>query len=94
MTQLSWTPLLKNFKIYHEIEAGNIARLLLLSQARNIEGDGIFSALKRLRTYLRSIMGNNRLHALMLVHVHKNILDNMNLADVANEFVDRKDIHK
>ena len=36
-------------------------------------------------------MGNNRLHALVLVHVHKNILDNINLADVANEFVDSKD---
>ena len=94
MAQLSWAPLLKNCKICHEIEAGNIVRLILLSQARNIEGDGIFSDLKRLRTYLRSTMGNNRLHALMLVHVHKNILDNMNLADVANEFVDRKDSRK
>ena len=27
----------------------------------------------------------------MLVHVHINILDNINLADVANEIVDRKD---
>ena len=39
-------------------------------------------------------MGNNRLHALMLMHVHKNILDNINLADVAKDFVDRKDSHK
>ena len=36
-------------------------------------------------------MGNNRLHALILVHVHKNILDNINFADIANQFVDRKD---
>ena len=36
-------------------------------------------------------MGNNRLHVLILVHVLKNILDNINLADVANQFVDRKD---
>ena len=39
-------------------------------------------------------MGNNRLYALILVHVHKNILENINLADVANEFVDRKDSRK
>ena len=39
-------------------------------------------------------MGNNRLHALMLVHVHHNILDNISLADVANQFVDRKDRRK
>ena len=35
-------------------------------------------------------MGNNRLNKLILVHVHKNIMDNTNLADDANEFVDRK----
>ena len=55
----------------HEVEAGDIVALLLLSQASNIESDGIFSALKRLKTYLRSTMGNNRLHTLMLEHVHK-----------------------
>ena len=36
-------------------------------------------------------MGNKRLHALILVYVHNNILDNINLADVANQFVYRKD---
>ena len=46
------------------------------------------SALKRIKTYLSSTMGNNPLHVLILVHVHKNILDNINLADAANEFVD------
>ena len=30
----------------------------------------------------------------MLVHVQKNILENINLADVANEFVDRKGSRK
>ena len=53
-----------------------------------------FSALKHVKTYLRSTMGNNRLHTLMLIHVHKNILDNINLAYVANEFVDRRDRRK
>ena len=39
-------------------------------------------------------MRKNRLHTLILVHVHKNILDNINLADAANEFVDKKYSHK
>ena len=75
-------------------EVGKIVRLLLFSQATNAESDGIFSALKRVKIYLRSTTGNNRLHALMLVHVHNNILDNINLADVATQFVDRKDRRK
>ena len=36
-------------------------------------------------------MRNNRLHALMLKHVYMNNLDNINLADVAHDSVDRKD---
>ena len=75
-------------------EVGKIARLLLLSQATNAETDGIFSTSKRVKTHLRSTMGNTRLHALMLAHVHNNILDNIYIAHVANQFVDRKDIHK
>ena len=38
-------------------------------------------------------MRNNRLHALMM-HVHMNILDNISLADVAHDSIDRKDSRK
>ena len=76
-------------------EVGNIkVRLLLLSQATIPESDGIFSVLKRVKTYLRLSVRNNRLHVLMLVHVHNNILDNINLADVVNQFVDKKESRK
>ena len=64
--------------------------LLLHSQVTNIENNGIFSALKGVKIYVRSTIRNNRLQALMLVHVHKNILDKVYLADVVNEFVDAK----
>ena len=65
-------------------EVEKIVRLFLLSQAINAESDDIFFVLKRVKTYLRSTMGNNRLHALIMVHVQNNILDNINLADVLN----------
>ena len=42
--------------------------------------------LKKVKTYLRSNMGNNRQHALMLMHVNKNMLHNINLADVSKDF--------
>ena len=35
-------------------------------------------------------MGYNRLHALMLMHVHKNILNNINTADVAVNLLKEK----
>ena len=53
----------------------------------------MFSALKHVETYLsylRSTMGINKLHALMPMHVHKNILDIIHLPDVANGFVGKK----
>ena len=49
-------------------EVGKIVTVLLLSQATNAKTDGIFFALKRVK---------------MLVHVQNNILDNINLANVA-----------
>ena len=52
------------------------------------------TALKRVKTYLTSAIGNNRLNALMLVYVYNNVLNNINLADVPNEFADRKDRRK
>ena len=75
-------------------KVGKIVRLLLLSQATSSTSEDIFSALKQVKTYLRSTMENNWLHALMLVDAHNNILDNNNLADVANQIVDRKDSFK
>ena len=38
-----------------------------------------------------STMGKNRLHALMLMNVDMNILDNVNLTDAAHDSVGRKD---
>ena len=60
-----------------------------LKSAANAESERICSSLKCLKAYFIST-GNNRLHALILVHIHKNILDKINLADVANEFVDSR----
>ena len=55
-------------------EVRKIVRLVLLLQGTNAESSNIIFALKRVKTYLRSTMGNNRLH------VHNNILHNINLA--------------
>ena len=69
-------------------EVGKIVRLLLPSQFTNAETDSIFSALKcyTLQTYTKHASGQ-----LWETTVHKNILDNINLADVVSELVDRKD---
>ena len=52
-------------------EAEKIVRLLLLLQATNTESEDTFSALKHVKSFLKSTMGNKRLHELMLMHVHR-----------------------
>ena len=69
MSRLAWAQLSKNCE---KSEAEKILRLLLLAQATHVRSKGIFSALRRVKTYLRSTMGNKRLHELMLMHVPKN----------------------
>jgi len=46
-----------------------------------------FSALKRVKTYLRNTVGQERLNSHMVLHVHKELADELNFKDVANEFV-------
>ena len=55
-------------------------RLLLLSSATNAKFEGIcFEAGKKMH---QVTMGNSQLHSLILMHVHENILDNIDLTDV------------
>ena len=64
-----------------------IAKLILVMPARNAVSERSFSALRRVKTYLRSTMKQTRLNHLMILHVHKDITDSLNLNDIGNEFV-------
>ena len=66
-----------------------LAKLLLVMPATNAESERIFSALKRVKTYMRATTSDDRLNHLMVMHVHKEELDNVNAVDVANSFVER-----
>ncbi|ELT96985.1 hypothetical protein CAPTEDRAFT_145680, partial [Capitella teleta] len=50
-----------------------------------------FSALRRLKTYLRSTMSQQRLNNVMLTHCHKRICDTLPLKDVACDFIAKND---
>jgi len=63
-----------------------LAKLLLVMPATNAVSERSFSALKRVKTYLRATTTNKRLNHLMLLHIHKEKTDSLNLVDVANLF--------
>ncbi len=46
-----------------------------------------FSALKRIKTYLRSLMTQSRLNHYVLLHVHQDKTDELDLHTIAKEFV-------
>ena len=46
-----------------------------------------FSALRRLKTYLRSTMSQPRLNNLMLLYIHKERTDEINESSIAKSFV-------
>lgn len=69
-------------------EVVKLAKLLLVMPATNATSERSFSSLRRVKTYLRATMTQERLNSLMLLHVHKDQVDNLDIIDVANDFVD------
>ena len=65
-----------------------LARLMLVVPATNAISERSFSSLRRVKTYLRSTMNQDRLNHLMILNVHKTLTDKLNLIDVANQFVE------
>ena len=64
-----------------------IMQLLLVMPATNATSERSFSALRRVKTYLRTTMTQQCLNHLMVLHVHKTSTDALDLMGVAREFV-------
>ena len=62
-------------KMFPQVESH--LRLLLISPASSCEAEWSFSALRRLKTWLRSTMPQKRLNHVMVCHVHNNKLAKM-----------------
>ena len=63
-----------------------VTTLLLVALATNAASERSCSALRRTKTWLRMAMTQKRLNNCMLLHVHKEKVDNLNIIDIANEF--------
>ena len=55
--------------------------------ATNASSERYFSALRRIKTYLRNTISQERLNHLMLLYIHKEQADLINPCDVGNDFV-------
>ena len=63
-----------------------VVKLLLPAHYTNAVSERSCSALRRVKTYLRSTMGQSRLNHCMILNIHKDQVDKMNLIDIANKF--------
>ena len=66
-----------------------LAKLILVMSATNAVSERSFSGLRCLKTWLRSTMSQSRLNWCMILHVHNDGTDKLDLKAVANEFVSR-----
>ena len=77
-------------------EVMKLVILLLVMPTTNAASERSFSAMRLIKTYLRSTMYQQHLNHLMLMHIHKDQTDALNLVDVANDFIagsnHRKDV--
>ena len=70
-----------------------LLRLCLVSPASPFSAERSFSALRHLKTWLRSTMTQRRLNHVMTCHVHHDLLMELNCRDIAQAFINN-DSHK
>ena len=68
-------------------EAFVLLKILIVMPATNAVSERSFSALRRLKNYMRSTMSQDRLNHLLFLHAHKDYTNSLDLIAVANDFV-------
>ena len=68
-------------------EVCTLVKILLTSPASNAASERSASVLRRVKTYLRSTMTQQRLNNLMVIHVHKDKTANLDLKLCLNDFI-------
>ena len=65
----------------------SLVRLLIVNPASSATAERSFSALRRLKTYLRATCGQQQLNNLALCYVHKDIMDTLDVNKLMKDFV-------
>ena len=75
-------------------EVVKLLKIFLTIPVTTASAERSFSALRRLKTYLRATMTQTRLSNVMVLHCHKDFTDKINLKNVAKQFVQVNDRRK
>ena len=69
-------------------------QLLLIMPATNATSERSFSALRRIKSYLRSTMTQARLNHLAVLNYHQGLTDSLDMKKVANDFISANEARK
>lgn len=75
-------------------EVQRLMELLLVVPASSATAERSFSALRRLKTYLRATMAQERLNHVTLLHVHQNRVDCLDIKSIQTAFVSANDYRR
>lgn len=65
-----------------------VLRMFLCTPATNCSSERSFSTLRRIKTYLRSVMNHDRLNSLAILNIESDLTTSINYDDVINEFAE------
>ena len=68
-----------------------LLRLIHVIPLISCEAERYFSALRRLKTWLRSAMSQKRLNNIAVCHVHHDYIDDLNRESIANDLLMNED---
>ena len=72
-------------------EVDKLLKIYLTIPVTTSTAERNFSALRRIKTYLRNSMTQARLNHCMLLHVSRNKTDELNNVEIAKEFIGRNE---
>lgn len=75
-------------------EIAMLVKIALTVPVTSCTSERSFSCLRRVKTYLRSTMGQTRLNHVALLHGHKELSRKINLDLIADEFIGRSAVRK
>ena len=89
MSASTWTRLQLSEALVQEenCRSAVVPTCLVLKMLWNVTSERSVSTLRRVKTYLRNTMGQERLNNLMILNAHKEITDSLDLDAIANEFI-------
>ena len=68
-----------------------LIKLFLLLPVTSATAERSFSGLRRLKTYLRTYLGQSRLNHTALLQAHQDVLDRLNVLELAEQFILARD---